>query len=177
MRQRRRGQILPLFVFMSLFMLAIAAFLIDTAGIILVSEDFRALGWRSAHFAAAQLSAYCTTSVNNLPGQTCAIDTTSYDLAKQNTIAALNAYANAWGTKGSREQIGLPVALITGFPALEVATDLRSVSVELRGCYRPFLLYRVSSAFGARGGSTNAACQPGEIFLKTTEAASLVLSN
>ena len=62
--RRARAQILPLFVFLSLIMLAFAALLIDGAGVILVSQDFDSLTARAAQFAASQYALTCVPTID-----------------------------------------------------------------------------------------------------------------
>ncbi len=168
---RRRGQILPLFLMLSLVMLAFAALLIDGAGVILVSQDFNALTSRSAGFAAARYSLACTPVVSDtaISGTGCVLD-----LARQDTIDGdFNSYVAAW-TTGGPERIGIP-ATITGH-SISVDPDGQTIQVTLEGCYEPFLLKIVVALF--HGDQTSSGgCPIGDIALVSTASATVMLSN
>lgn len=165
--RRRRAQIMPLFVFIVMFMLGIAGLMIDTAGLILVRQDFDALGWRTAHFAATRLAIGCTPTTDQVPGSPCAIrDATIFGQAS----GEVSAYAGTWTTVGP-DRTGIPITLDS--VALSMPTDT-SATVRLTGCYKTFLIGDALRLFGV---SRVGACAGGDVALETVASAVVRLSN
>jgi len=166
--RRARAQILPLFVFLSLIMLAFAALLIDGAGVILVSQDFDSLTARAAQFAASQYALTCVPTIDNIPGSGCTVtDTTPAGLND-----SLTSYIMAW-TTGGPDRIGIPAKEITWSMSYP---DDHTVTITLGGCYSPFLLKSVIAALGGPPTS-DPGCSIGDIYMSRSASAIVMLSD